>query len=586
MHKPFFLALCSVRVAAVVLRGVQRHEVDQEQHVLRVKAFYITGANADPTELEEQLRGEAESLSATGGSLQYEPFAEIPLSCSDGLSCLKEKPECFHTSAVGLRSDGVQMGTDDFVAWCSQIMLLKHIADHPSSDADYVLVLQKGAKLIGGLRDGYHQVLSKFPGHDWTLVSLGTHSTCEKSEIEQNMISPQMHSISPIRGAYLGGQGWLIRVERVARLVRHLTSLPASALDEALKMPHPMHLAMWAYQHGAVSDSGATTLATAGVLHPVGLRQLPDTGVSQTRDKPREVLIFGMYNTGSKVITDLIRDNLAWPSRVKLCKNYTAWGYCGRIWKHTHPDRVAELAQLRQCSDPGCEDYEDLRETVAVVIVRHPFSLIRSVQVHHYDLQCTTTDSQSFAEVDLPCHYKEPADWWMHWDQKGMPRLRAAPCASPDSNPCWGSIPEAWNSYIAGVKRLRNYFHDVVLVRYEDVDEYPRLSLLPIADAVGVPRPDAVKTTDRAMGWPQNNANGREGSLQKLSLPDYGANFTCLEMSKICAKLDRQALFELGYHGCQHSWPGYRELLQGQLDTSALELSLLRTATLPCSASS
>lgn len=264
---------------------------------------------------------------------------------------------------------------------------------------------------------------------------------------------------------------------------------------------------------------------------------------------PREVIILGLYNTGTNMMNDLIRKNLEKPNDVQLCKNFTAGAYCGGVWKHTHPNRLgelsAELGNLR-----GAINLGDFKEAVAVVMVRHPFSLMRSIQAANYDMDCHP-NLTSPGWLKRPCFY-HPRPKALE-AQEGMPRLFKPTCFDLASYPCWTSIVSAWNSYTFGyLYEIQNLFHKVVFVRYEDVisDPSPALEQIAFSANVHMPRDvEAVLEPSKKLHGFDSNDNG--AALMKVKSEDYMSHYSDDELQDICGQLNLPLLYTLGYAGCR-----------------------------------
>lgn len=554
----------------------------------RILAYVLhrTGPNSTMPCMTAQLEHLSRTVHNLGGALHYEFFPVVKFGyCNDGASCMEEAPECFPTRSFGRfinRSYGLNSPRKMFGDWCSRLKLLDMMGSK-NMDFEYYLVFQDDIILAPDFATHLMDLLLR-SNHYWDLVAMDTfnvkrtkwHDRFSPLGASSNNALP-LYSMSSTFQSYQGAHAWVLRAETITRFSDHFRTIPAGPADLVVKVQRPLHHGMWAYQPGAVfrrSNVSSQVLVQApvqcgglqtSILMTTRPQMLPRPTMEETQPTSgpvREMILLGMYDSGTKMLLDLIRKNLEIPNRVELCRNYTAWGYCGRIWKHTNPQRVAEFESLRSCPGDDCEKSAPLREAVAVVVVRHPFSLLRSLQKYHYDMDC---GDEIPSPLTHECAYKNPPEDWMLTAQGGMPRVPRATCGKRDPSvfkPCWPTLMDAWNSYVDGYQKLDRHFHKVVLLRYEDVVQFPELAVAKVARAVGLPSPDAVSAVHKALGRVQYNVMDRSGSLLKLELPEYGANFTCSELDQVCARLNKNLVFQHGYHGCQRFWPAYDELIR------------------------
>lgn len=556
----------------------------------RVKVIYLSAYDAASTDansrcMQSQLAKVKRQAASFGIDVAYERAPAVNFKkCTDVSSCLAEHPRCFPSARISyaamIDKGKLRQGLG---SWCSMYLLLKNttaaLSSSSRSDFDYLLVLRDDLAIANNFTSSLAKFLHEFPDH-WTQVLLDVTSTAFPAQDHWPHASSKglpVYSMSATRGTYHGSRASLVHASQLSRFLQFYESVPALPTDLLSKVPRPMHMSMWAFQPGGIKSkrrlgpaslrelghgcdgqvTGATSAPKAAggtwdfVAKPLALKQKEATH--------REMVLFGMYDSGTKMLSELITHNLEDPNKVHVCKNYTMWGYCGRIWKHTNPHRLMELKNLRNCST--CSSMKSLKDAVAVVMVRHPFSLIRSLQRHAYDMTCAA--GHHGKGLAGPCVYSEPTEDWLQKEQAGMPRLLSAPCETKTKpgGTCWRSLPEAWNSYVSGYLELSRLFHNVVLLRYEDVVEDPAKAVKRIAAAVNLPSPSQVLAVDRALGLPGHGFTDNGGALDKLSTLDYTSNFSCPELQVLCNHLDRGLLFKLGYHGCQHFWPAWGEMI-------------------------
>lgn len=549
----------------------------------RIKVYYLnshsntSSSNARDLCMHHQLKEVRLQAASLGLDIAFESWPMVQFRhCWDAASCLAEHPQCFPDACVSYTSF-LDKGKVRFQLglWCSIYRLLKASTEE-NEKYDYVMVMRDDVAILGNFALRMSQFLREFPEH-WTSVALDATSTAfPPQDAWPNTTSKglPLFSMSGTRGTYQGVRAFIMHGSRMKRFLRFYESVPAVPTDLLSKVPRPMHLGMWAFQPGAIrARMSMEPQELQSLGYGCDAAQLPDTPQApprtsdeiQTTSKslllrqtgttsPREMVLFGMYDSGTKMLSEMIRHNLEEPNGVRVCKNYTMWGYCGRVWKHTNPHRIMELETLRNCS--RCSKLGNLKDAVAVVMVRHPFSLVRSLQRHSYDMQCG-------GKLDRPCYYPEPAMSWLERTQAGMPRLKSAPCDKQMElgDECWKSLPDAWNNYVSGYRQLNRVFHKTVILRYEDVVEDPESAMRRIASAVDLPMPKDVVAVKRALGKPGQGFADKGSALDKLATLDYASNYSCSELEALCKRIDRGLLFQLGYHGCQHFWPAWGEMI-------------------------
>lgn len=255
--------------------------------------------------------------------------------------------------------------------------------------------------------------------------------------------------------------------------------------------------------------------------------------------QPRELVVLGMPDTGINVMMKLIRSNLESPNNVKLCKTFSESKSddCGGIWPHTHPSRMEEYPDLLRDKRP--EDWQDLKEAVAVVVIRHPFSQLRSMQHGINFMDCSDLSDEGW--LKRPCNSRQSE---MLSTLEGKQLLTEASCrdsVQSDNSPCWPSLVSAWNSYSYGyLHSLSKVFHKVIFVRYEDLLDNPTPTLQQIAYSTNVTMHEPIK-----------EMNTNDETLAKFHSPKYSTNYTDAEVSDICEQLHLPLLYELGYTACQ-----------------------------------
>lgn len=289
----------------------------------------------------------------------------------------------------------------------------------------------------------------------------------------------------------------------------------------------------------------------------------------------REVVILGMPNSGTRLLQNMLRQHIEQPRGVQLCRangDDTTEAFCGRIWHHTHPSRLAEAAEFRQGCGDQCESLGPLSEAVGLLVVRHPIRNVRKLQEERFRfLACT--NQTGVAGMASTCLYEEqPSGDSCAADGRNCtyPRVPRALCEAGQQAKagaaefCWESFPDAWNSYTAGFQQLQadRVFNKVLFLRYEDLAEDPTMVIHRVSHAVGLkPTINEQFMALRKIGGNAMVSFQHEAALARLNTLDYGAKLSCAEIQALCARLDRGLFFSLGYHACQKAWPAYDELI-------------------------
>lgn len=306
--------------------------------------------------------------------------------------------------------------------------------------------------------------------------------------------------------------------------------------------------------------------------------------------KKKKIAFFGMVGSSLPGVISAIASKLV--GGLPECRlSGKLAGHCAQMWTLTHPTRIVEHKT---------EFGMHLSNTVAVAVVRHPFSLLSKLKGSPFFLDCPRNTSLS--SILEPCDWKEPSltVWQRHGSSPPVIPHAACPRSARYGSPCWHSAVDAWRSYTRGYLQLRDtgLFDDVLVVRYEDVVQHPTIVAQAIAKAAGRQishdKDAASQTTllenadgelDDGLGG--NNTVTLKQMRQTLRLAGYGSDFTCDAIEAVCASLDRPLLFSLGYHGCQPGWPGYESLVHGynithkNMDAVIMKLAA-KPPVLPC----
>jgi hypothetical protein len=345
---------------------------------------------------------------------------------------------------------------------------------------------------------------------------------------------------------YWGAHAWLVHDTRVGQLLDHMRSTPTMPLDWYPKWPSQLHATFISYQSGSVWQR---KYAPKDELIPACAYRVSSDILDGASPRSRnlkssqgEVIILGTYNSGTNLLQKLMHANFEKPLNIELCKNYSGWGYCGRVWKHTHPRRLSEAISLRP-------DYGDFNQTIAIVIVRHPFAFVHSLRTgENYDTRCGKT-------VEQECNYVSPTGKELK-QQMGNKRIQfpICPVLQKLGRPCWPNVAEGWNSYVDGyLHDIGRLFKQVEIIRYEDLVQDPERTLSYLRQYIA---PDSGLQWDwRPLAGRSKRLGGnRSDALQKLTKNNYGVDFTENQLKVLCKQLNKSLMGRLGYHGCTPDW--------------------------------
>lgn len=536
--------------------------------LLKVKAFYVSNRR-DKTCMQSQLERYQSELANMNILFETEPWARPEFrNCQTASQCAREHPQCFPNGVREHLWSSVKGATALralLEQFCAQGAVLRKMERDPG-DWDYFMIIADDTALLDNFPTSLRMFLDRVPPL-WTLTAFDVSSSGNDGDGEKYRSASGLPvwSLSEGKDDLSGGQAWLLSTRRLKAFAKWFQDSPAAPLNQMLRAPRLLHHGMIAYNPGVarlragLTKDEARSLPVAcssaplaigiqktsqplitGNYHPSAKRPSIDSG-------PREVIVLGMYDTGTNLVLDFIRANLEKPNHVELCRNYTAWAYCGAVWKHTHPRLLSKFPSTLGGYRPNGS--RDFSEAVAVVMLRHPFSLMRSLQRQSYEMKCQGPSDW----LEQPCDYIPP-DGQRLRNQKGMPRMSRPTCVQ-ESFPCWPNFVQAWNSYTAGYLRsLHGVFRDTVFVRYEDLVENPDAVLKEIAQKANVVVPPKIVPKQAGAKYVQHvESPGLGSAREKLSSVDYGAQFSLKEVSQLCSHLDKSLMLQLGYQGCEAS---------------------------------
>lgn len=555
----------------------------------RMKVYYVNvDASIDRNACAaRQLKDLSAAAAAQGISIDYARFPAVTFNwCTNSSSCMQERPLCFPSGKVGYIHHGLTEELDgDAKAhmvrgvlgnWCSHLWAIEGMT-REMGRYDFFLILEDDVILLPHFLDSLSVLFNNHP-HHWDLIALDTFTGAGPSSgtlphadrFDQSGNLP-LYTISQSMNSYWGAHAWLLSTQTIVQFYGFMRQLPAVPLDWVPKATRPLHRGFWAYQPGAIlqresAPKDALQNLSRSCINQQGsdiavqqrsfshLNQIPkpvvvSAPISQTNRVPREIVVLGLYESGTKLLVDFLERNLAYPDGRRACKDYAEWAFCGQTWKHTYPRRLEQIEALRRKAGFG-----NFSEAVAVVIVRHPFAQLRSMSKRQKDVSCG-------AGKWSRCKYREPS-------RNEFPAKRAeiAPCTEEGQkvNACWSSTVEAWSSYMRAYRQLEKagIFHKTLILRYEDVVEAPWAALVRVSRAAEVPMAVRdVRCREEPIGFATGGLLSHTNALKKLATNDYNETLTCSEMHGMCDKLDKEMMKLHGYRGCDKAWPGFDELI-------------------------
>jgi hypothetical protein len=221
-------------------------------------------------------------------------------------------------------------------------------------------------------------------------------------------------------------------------------------------------------------------------------------------------LLAGQFNTGTNLLDALVQLNFPGAFHDEQ------WVY---YWKHRKPADMT-LADRANIKNKGL---------VALVMVRDPLSWLQSMKKAPYDMRACVT------------RY----DWL------------TAPCSTPPNySQLHGTKPvhlqniEAyWNEWARDYQHMKDFgFSDAVVIRYEDLVLDTEGQLQRIAHVLNLPAPSIVRQV-HGPAKTHGNANGRAVAIQKLKNKPYLQQYTFLEKTAVCDRLDKGLLRDFDYGG-------------------------------------
>jgi GR25 family glycosyltransferase involved in LPS biosynthesis len=522
--------------------------------------------------MEGQLASVAAHLKQYGVTMSFTRYPAIRITSSTLNNSFTEYSTCYPSRSLAPLEHGGKGPVWKGVLGnsCSHLKLLEDLSGRAPQNGYYLILEDDIIFDIERFVLAMISYLELDQGH-WTMVAFDTFSldkwtyqkTTQKtltfSAPETDRIDGplDLYSFSSSWG-YWGAHAWLVHDSRVKQLWDHLRSIPTMPLDWYPMWPRHLHASFISYQTGSVwqrwyapPDQISTACAykvSSDIIDAGDARMVQPTRHSISSHS--EVIILGMYNSGTNLFYNMFHEDIEQHLNVELCKTYSGGASCGRVWKHTHPKRLSETIKLRP-------EYGDFNQTTAIALVRHPFALIHSLQMgENHDVHCGEPDELPTGKgVDIrqSCRYVLPTGVALK-PQMGDERIESPICPSLlRSGQCWRDVAEGWNSYVGGyLHNLTSLFKNVKIIRYEDLVQDPERTLEDLTQDQGRRFPRRPWSWD----WTpyeaasKNLGGNRSDALQKFTEHNYGANFTEDELSFLCYRLDKHLMGRLGYHGC------------------------------------
>jgi hypothetical protein len=542
-----------------------RDHADRDPPEIKIHALVVSHEqNEERVEcIEGQLKSVAAQLKNYGVVMSFATYPAFRITSLTLNDSFRQHPTCYPSNS--LAQDPAQAWIHVLPNSCSRLKLLEDLSARAYHN-DYYFVLNHDVIFdIERFALALKSYLELDQGH-WTMLAFDTFdrsasdgfnfSAPEKDRIDGPL---DLYTISSSWG-YRGAHAWLVHSARIKQLWDHLRSIPTMPLDWYPKRSSQLHASFVSYQSGSVWQRRYAPLhqisTACGYEVSSGILDASKPRIVQPSRDPissqAEAIILGMYNSGTNLFHKLFQTNIEKPLNIELCRNYSRLASCGRVWKHTHPKRLSEAISLRP-------DYGDFNQTIAVVLVRHPFALIHSLQTgENLDVHCGISrhcgeknklpTGNSSVDILQKCIYVPPTTDALLESQMGNERIELPICPI-EGHQCWENVAEGWNSYMSGyLYNLTRLFKQVKIIRYEDLVEAPERTM---GDLAQVGALDLGRWDWTPYEGPSNNLGGnRSDALQKLTEHNYGADFTEDELNVLCNQLDKHLMSRLGYHGC------------------------------------
>lgn len=506
---------------------------------LRIKVYYMNlESRVGRAEcMQQQLDALTTHASHFGFDLSISRFPAVAFSerCVDFPTCFEEVPSCF-PSGYGWAGPGKnEPNTTEairhamrgkFGCRCSHLKALQQGLSE-LSDFDYLLLLEDDVFLAPSFLEDLDKLFANFHDH-WSMVAIDTFDTRSKEFPEHDDISPEMTRGLPIRSMsasqslYWGSHAWLFNRDHLPLFLDWYQASPATNTDWINKLPRPLDVGFWAYNPGSVQQSqfvrdedraNVKTCAQAPASDiSFRLRSRGASSSSHARRAlpsvtQRQVVVHGMVSEDAIATLNMITEFLEKPSGVVLCRNRTA-SSCGGV-SFTDASWIWDKPKLS--------------DVVAVVVVRHPFDLIEERR-------------KLFLGDDLPCG----PECQRRCEQNLNSAVDVVSCK--------------WDANVFAYSWLETagIFHDVVVVRYEDVLRYPRLVAKNIGESVGLP----LATNLQARLSASFLEKPAGVSLDRL---EYRSDDRCSALGAMCRHISKGNLWKYGYHGCENITTAYVE---------------------------
>lgn len=511
---------------------------------LRIRAYFVNvdGSEAREACMADQLAHVQTHAAKLGAFIDFARFPAVTFkTCNDTESCKRERPECFPEGRSAYIDHGAD-GQGDREAFarvvrgvlanaCSHLKVLSRMLEEEGA-YDYFMLFEDDTIFKPNFVSVLVSFLRSFPNF-WNLVALDTFAGQAAKILPSNdhfftfPDGSQLYSISATRDTYWGAHAWLLSGQHLGRFAEHYQSSPSLPVDWFPKVPHSRHMGMWSLQSGALSQRDVVTKDDASLLIP------------SCRSIAGSDLVMGAGNNklqegNHTLVTSLMRKPSIKQELVRVPQELAVLGMTHaavpmlRHLVHEHLEVAFNVSLCRNicASLPAWTSPEnilqrgDLNGVVGVVVVRHPFSLVEDAR-------------------EAPANAEE-----------------------------YAARAQNWNEMISSYLALKQRFHRLRVLRYEDLLENPSFVLAQLAQELGLPKPSA----------------GRQQSLASIPTQlrrDSVRNMTCADVAGLCRTLDRTLLYGFGYHGCQDRWLGQSKLIFDAEELQAVLHPLKGLRTLP-----
>lgn len=237
-------------------------------------------------------------------------------------------------------------------------------------------------------------------------------------------------------------------------------------------------------------------------------------GVNRTAGRHPALHMYGLFNTGTNLLYDLIAKNFKAHELAPFKQHQPGWKHAKpSIYFSNHPHLKPQAGD------------------VMVVMIRDPMSWLMSMRKAPYNLQSCTVGAD--------------------WATRPCTMSCDASCLQTHGGPKpFANIEDVWNSYMRDYESSARYgYSKVVLVRYEDLVMQPGVELNRIGSALGI-QPAAAVVHQLAPAKNHGMSLGRAQAMEKLRSKSYLHSYGNGDRPKACARLDKSVMQRHDYNDC------------------------------------